>query len=69
MRMSRNADKHVLYQKAVQEPVADVHFLRRAYKQTFDRKPTILREDFCGTAASARSGYGKRKIRSPMALI
>jgi len=60
-RMSRNADKHVLYQKSVQAPVPDVHFLRRAYKQTFDRKPTILREDFCGTAAVCAEWVRKTK--------
>jgi len=51
VKMSRVADKHALYQKSVQEPGADVHFLRRIYKSTFKRKPKVLREDFCGTAA------------------
>lgn len=50
-KMSRNADRHALYQASVQEPESDVHFLRRIYKSTFNKKPKILREDFCGTGA------------------
>lgn len=60
-RMSTNADKHLLYQQSVQEPVADVYFLRRAYKQTFNKKPVILREDFCGTAAVCAEWVRKAK--------
>lgn len=43
------ADRHALYQKSVQEPEADVRFMRRVFKKTFGRPARVLREDFCGT--------------------
>jgi SAM-dependent methyltransferase len=39
--LSRGADRH--------HPSADVRFFRRVFRAEFDRPPTVLREDFCGT--------------------
>lgn len=47
---SRNADKHWLYQNSVQNPKVEVEFIDRIFAKEFGRKPTLLREDFCGTA-------------------
>jgi len=47
---ARTADKHTLYQLAVQSPVEDVRFLARVYERVRGRRPRHLREDFCGTA-------------------
>lgn len=47
------ADRYDLYQRAVQEPEADVSFLRRVFKKRFGRPPRRMREDFCGTALLA----------------
>jgi SAM-dependent methyltransferase len=47
---ARNADKHLLYQKAVQDTASEVRFLTRVYKKLSHRPPESLREDFCGTA-------------------
>lgn len=44
-------DRHRLYETSVQNPDEEVRFMRRVYKQRFGRNPTLLREDFCGTAA------------------
>lgn len=44
------ADRHELYQLAVQSPEADVEFLVDTYRQLAKRLPRLLREDFCGTA-------------------
>ena len=44
------ADRHELYQIAVQSPEADLAFLRRVYRRHNGRPPRHLREDFCGTA-------------------
>lgn len=45
------ADKHELYQYAVQSPEEDVDFLDRVYRATHDgRRAGHFREDFCGTA-------------------
>ena len=43
-------DKYALYQRAVQEPEADIEFIDEIFKDRFGRKPHFLREDFCGTA-------------------
>jgi hypothetical protein len=48
--MADTADIHDLYQKAVQAPEADVEFFLTAFSKLRDRKPLIMREDFCGTA-------------------
>jgi len=42
-------DRHWLYQKSVQEPEADVRFMRRVFKKTFDRPARVMRDAFCGT--------------------
>lgn len=47
---SHNADKHWLYQNSVQNPKVEVEFIDRIFAKEFGRKPTLLREDFCGTA-------------------
>ena len=47
---ARTADKHVLYQLAVQSPEEDVRFLARLYQRMRGREARHLREDFCGTA-------------------
>jgi hypothetical protein len=44
------ADKFVLYQESVQSPDAEVDFIDRLYRKAYGERPTILREDFCGTA-------------------
>ncbi|MBM3317732.1 MAG: class I SAM-dependent methyltransferase [Candidatus Eisenbacteria bacterium] len=49
--LARRADRHALYESAVQNPPADVGFMQRTFRQHRGRPPRILREDFCGTAA------------------
>jgi hypothetical protein len=49
--MARRADKHILYERAVQHPPADVRFIQRTFRQYRGRAARVLREDFCGTAA------------------
>jgi cyclopropane fatty-acyl-phospholipid synthase-like methyltransferase len=44
------ADRHELYQMAVQSPEQDLAFLRRVYRRNHAKPPRHLREDFCGTA-------------------
>ncbi len=45
-----SADKHVLYQKAVQAPDLDCAFCERVFRREYARTALHLREDFCGTA-------------------
>lgn len=48
-----NADRHVLYAKAVQDVEHEIDFVDATYKKLRGRRPARLREDFCGTANSA----------------
>jgi len=52
--MADRADRHVLYERAVQEPEADVDFAIDTFRAEFGRRPHILREDFCGAAGVCR---------------
>jgi SAM-dependent methyltransferase len=47
---ARTADRHVLYQRAVQAPETDAQFYSRRFKKYTGRELRVLREDFCGTA-------------------
>lgn len=44
------ADKHRLYQDAVQCPQSELDFVERVFRRLRARRPVRLREDFCGTA-------------------
>ena len=47
---AKTADRHQLYQWAVQSPEEDVKFLSRVYKKKRKKTALHFREDFCGTA-------------------
>jgi SAM-dependent methyltransferase len=47
---ARTADRHVLYQEAVQAPERDARFLSRYFLKTTGAPLRRFREDFCGTA-------------------
>ena len=49
--LAKVADRHTLYQLAVQSPDAEVSFVERTFRRLRGRAPLVLREDFCGTAA------------------
>ena len=49
----KRADKHLLYELSVQEPAFEVEFAVQQYKKRRGKRPRMLREDFCGTAAIA----------------
>lgn len=50
--MADNADKHVLYQAAVQCSEFEIEFYESRFRDLRGkrRKPKLMREDFCGTA-------------------
>lgn len=60
-RTARTADKHELYQEAVQCVEADIDFVERVFKKARKRPPVSLKEDFCGTAAAAAEFVRRRK--------
>ncbi|MCP4573853.1 MAG: class I SAM-dependent methyltransferase [bacterium] len=47
---ARNADRHWLYEESVQNVDRELEFIDRVFKRHYGRKPTFVREDFCGTA-------------------
>lgn len=48
--LASQADRHVLYQKSVQDPETEVELLEEKFRELRGKKPYSLREDFCGTA-------------------
>jgi len=61
---ARCADKHALYQLAVQSPIEDVRFLARLYRGLRGEEPVHLREDFCGTALLCAAWVRGRNART-----
>jgi len=51
--IARRADKYDLYERAVQEPDADIPLIQKIFRRQFSRPARTLREDFCGTALLA----------------
>ena len=49
-KMAETADRHVLYQAAVQCPEAEVEFFDKVFPELRGRKAMTMKEDFCGTA-------------------
>lgn len=49
--LASTADRHALYQRAVQNPETEIDFVDSTYRALRGRRPARLREDFCGTAA------------------
>ncbi|NIR59563.1 MAG: class I SAM-dependent methyltransferase [Gammaproteobacteria bacterium] len=48
--LAEQADRHELYQMAVQSPDTEIPFLLETYERLRGKAPGMLREDFCGTA-------------------
>jgi len=58
---AKTADKFTLYQESVQSADAEVAFADRVYRKTYGKAPTLLREDFCGTALICCEWVRKRR--------
>ena len=52
---AERADRHELYERAVQAPERAQAFLDRVFRELRGRAPRVLREDFCGTARLCRA--------------
>lgn len=50
---AQRADRYALYQRAVQDPIWEMEFIERVFRERRGRMPHVLREDFCGTALAA----------------
>jgi len=51
--LSARADRHALYQHAVQSVDAEIDFVDETFKALRGRNASTLREDFCGTALTS----------------
>lgn len=59
--MAQQADKHALYENAVQCVEAEIDFVDETFKTLRSREASILREDFCGTANSSCEWVRRRE--------
>ena len=48
--MAEKADRHVLYEKSVQNVASEYDFVSKTFRKLRGRRPRHIREDFCGTA-------------------
>jgi hypothetical protein len=62
------ADRHRLYELAVQSPEAEVDFVDRTYRRLRGRSARWLREDFCGTAAVACAWVRRRRLNHALGV-
>ncbi len=60
-RMADTADRHRLYELAVQCVEAEIDFVDETFKKLRKRKAKVLREDFCGTGNSSCEWVKRRK--------
>jgi SAM-dependent methyltransferase len=61
--LAAQADRHLLYQAAVQQPASDVQLFHRLYKARYQRAPLLLREDFCGTGLVSAAWVSSHRQR------
>lgn len=67
--MAEQADRHELYELSVQDVEDEVQFLEDTYLSIrHKKKPTVLREDFCGTAAAACAWVRGHRDRRAIAV-
>lgn len=62
------ADKHVLYERAVQNVEAELDFVDRTFRKLRGRKPARLREDFCGTGNTSCAWVRRRSTNYAVGL-
>jgi cyclopropane fatty-acyl-phospholipid synthase-like methyltransferase len=49
--MANNADRHILYEKSVQDVAEEYRFVSKTFRKLRGRPARQMREDFCGTAS------------------
>jgi len=65
---AKTADKHRLYELAVQNVEAEIDFVDATYKALRGRAARSLREDFCGTGNSSCEWVRRRKTNTAVGL-
>ena len=62
------ADRHILYQLAVQNVEAEIDFVDDTFRELRGRRAKRLREDFCGTAATSCEWVRRRPSNTAVGL-
>lgn len=62
------ADRHRLYEQAVQSPAAEIDFIDRTYRALRCKSARRLREDFCGTAVLSCEWVRRRKTNRAIGI-
>ncbi len=65
---ARTSDKHILYERSVQNPEAECEFIDQVWKERRRRLARHIREDFCGTAAAATEWVRRRRDNTAIAV-
>lgn len=66
--LAQQADRHDLYERAVQAPELDVAFFDKTFRRLRRRTALLLREDFCGTANVATAWCQSHPRRRAMGV-
>jgi hypothetical protein len=56
---AQQADRYRLYEASVQDVDYDCDLVERMFRRRYGRRPHVLREDFCGSAAMACAWTGR----------
>ncbi len=59
--IAETVDRHALYQESVQDVESEIDFVDQTFQRIRGRKAEVLREDFCGTAATTCE-WVKRRV-------
>ena len=65
---ARNADRHVLYQDAVQCTEAEIDFVDQTFQKLTGRQAARLREDFCGTFNTSCEWLARRATNTAVGV-
>lgn len=66
--MASLADRHELYEASVQSVPDEVEFMKTTFHELTGRRPHLLREDFCGTAAAACEWVKSNRLHKAVAV-
>jgi hypothetical protein len=66
--LAEQADRHALYQKAVQCVEAEIDMIDENFKKLRGRQATSLREDFCGTANTSCEWVRRRPTNTSVGI-
>jgi len=66
--IAETVDRHNLYEKSVQNSALEYKFVNKTFRKIRGRKPSILREDFCGTARMCREWVSRRKLNTAVGV-